>query len=56
MDHYCYQKKFGSSYIILLLYVADMLVVGVDMEEINKLERQLSREFEIKDLGAAKQI
>ncbi|GJZ80925.1 retrovirus-related pol polyprotein from transposon TNT 1-94 [Tanacetum coccineum] len=47
MDHCCYLKKVGSSSIILLLYVDDMLVAGSDMEEI---------EFEMKDLGLAKQI
>ena len=56
MDHCCYQKKFDSSYIILLLYVDDMLIAGSDIQEINKLKKQLSREFEMKDLGAAKQI
>ena len=56
MDHCCYLKKFNSSYIILLLYVDDMLIAGSDMQEINKLKKQLSREFEMKDLGAAKQI
>nr|GEX50914.1 retrovirus-related Pol polyprotein from transposon TNT 1-94 [Tanacetum cinerariifolium] len=44
----------GSSSIILLLYVDDMLVVGFDMVEIKKLKRQLSQEFEMKDLGSAK--
>ncbi|GKB00631.1 retrovirus-related pol polyprotein from transposon TNT 1-94 [Tanacetum coccineum] len=33
-----------------------MLVAGSDMEEIKKLKRQLSQEFEMKDLGPAKQI
>ncbi|GJT15050.1 retrovirus-related pol polyprotein from transposon TNT 1-94 [Tanacetum coccineum] len=47
MDHCCYLKKVGSSSIILLLYVDDMLVAGSDIEEI---------EFEMKDLGLAKQI
>lgn len=56
MDHCCYLKKFKSSYIILLLYVDDMLVAGSDMQEINRLKEQLSREFEMKDLGAARQI
>ena len=55
-DHCHYFKKVGSSYIILLLYVDGMLVVGLDMGEINKLKKQLSNEFEMKDLGAAKQI
>ncbi|GJX61084.1 retrovirus-related pol polyprotein from transposon TNT 1-94, partial [Tanacetum coccineum] len=56
MDHCCYLKKVGSSSIILLLYVDDMLVAGSNMAEIKKLKRQLSQEFEIKDLGFAKQI
>ena len=56
MDHCCYLKKFRSSYIILLLYVDDMLVAGSDMQEIKRLKEQLSREFEMKDLGAARQI
>ena len=53
-DHCCYFKRFESSYIILLLYVDDMLVAGSDMGEIRKLKKQLSSEFDMKDLGAAK--
>nr|KYP53223.1 Retrovirus-related Pol polyprotein from transposon TNT 1-94 [Cajanus cajan] len=56
MDQCCYLKNFGPSYIILLLYVDDMLVVRSNMDEINKLKAQLSEEFEMKDLGAAKHI
>ncbi|GJU54951.1 putative RNA-directed DNA polymerase, partial [Tanacetum coccineum] len=52
----CYLKKVGSSSIILLLYVDDMLVAGSDMAEIKKLKRQLSQEYEMKDLGSANQI
>ncbi|WOG90447.1 hypothetical protein DCAR_0209691 [Daucus carota subsp. sativus] len=50
------QNGFDSSYIILLLYVDDMLIAGSNMREINKLKRQMSEEFEMKDMGAAKQI
>ncbi|GKE53335.1 retrovirus-related pol polyprotein from transposon TNT 1-94 [Tanacetum coccineum] len=56
MDRCCYLKKVGSFSIILLLYVDDMLVAGSDTAEITKLKRQLSQEFEMKDLGSAKQI
>ena len=45
----------GSS-IFLLLYVDDMLIAAKSMSEINKLKTLLSREFDIKDLGAAKKI
>ncbi|XP_073039361.1 uncharacterized protein [Primulina eburnea] len=55
-DHCCYVKKFDDSYIILLLYVDDMLIAGAYLEEIDKLKIKLSKEFAMKDLGAAKQI
>ena len=55
-DHCCYFKKFDNNFIILLLYVDDMLVAGSDMQEIVNLKLKLSKQFEMKDLGAAKQI
>ncbi|KAL5837333.1 hypothetical protein ACOSQ3_014502 [Xanthoceras sorbifolium] len=55
-DHCCYIKRFDNSFIILLLYVDDMLVAGSDMQEIMNLKRELSKQFTMKDLGAAKQI
>ena len=33
-----------------------MLIVGSSIEEINNLKKQLSKQFAMKDLGAAKQI
>ena len=54
-DHCCYFKKTGASYLILLLYVDDMLVVGSPMDEISSLKERLSREFAMNDLGAGKQ-
>ena len=38
-DRYCYVKSFENSYIILLLYVDDMLIAGSDIEKINNLCR-----------------
>ncbi|KAL5835739.1 hypothetical protein ACOSQ4_015236 [Xanthoceras sorbifolium] len=55
-NHRCYIKRFDNSFIILLLYVDDMLVAGSDMQEIMNLKRELSKQFAMKDLGAAKQI
>ena len=55
-DHCCYVKFFGNSYIILLLYLDDMLIVGSSTEEINILKKQLLKQFAIKDLAAVKQI
>ena len=56
-DCYVYVKSLddGSS-IFLLLYVDDMLIIAKSMSEVNKLKILLSREFDIKDLGAAKKI
>ena len=53
-DHYCYFKYFDNSYIILLLYVDDMLITRLSIEVIINLKRELSKQFEMKDLGSAK--
>jgi len=45
-----------GSYIFLLLYVDDMLIIVRSMKEVNKLKALLSKEFNMKDLGAAKKI
>jgi hypothetical protein len=56
-DHCVYFKRLENiSYIILLLYVDDMLVVGPNMQDINVLKKKLANSFAIKDLGAAKKI
>ena len=54
MDFCCYFKSFDDYYIILLLYVDDMLIVGSNMREINKSKRQMSKDFDMKDLDEAK--
>ena len=43
VDRCCYVKFFDNSYIILLLYVDDMLIVGSNIDEINNLKKQLSK-------------
>ena len=40
----------------LLLYVDDMLISGVDADEIKVVKAQLKSEFDMKDLGIAKRI
>ncbi|TXG60794.1 hypothetical protein EZV62_012157 [Acer yangbiense] len=45
-----------SMIILLLLYVDDMLIACQDMSRIQKLKMQLSKEFDMKDLGAAQKI
>ena len=55
-NHYCYVKFSDNSYIILPLYVDDILIAGSSIEGINNLKKQLSKQFAMKDLGTAKQI
>ena len=53
--HYVFTKKFfDDDFIILLLYVDDMLIIGHDCIKIDKLKRELSKSFAMKDLGSAK--
>ena len=49
-DHCCYVKSFDNFYIILLLYVDDMIITGSSIEKINNLKKQLSKQFTMKDL------
>ena len=41
VDHCYYIKKFDNSFIILLLYVDNMLIASSDMQEINTLKQKL---------------
>ncbi|GJX81204.1 putative RNA-directed DNA polymerase [Tanacetum coccineum] len=50
-------EGFGDDdFIILLLYVDDMLIVGKNIGRIAQLKQYLSKSFAMKDLGPAKQI
>ena len=56
-DHCVYLPRLeDGSYIYLLLYVDDMLIAAKSEVEIDRLKAQLSKEFEMKDLGEAKKI
>ena len=55
-DHCLYFKKLNDIFIILVLYVDDMLIVSKSMDEINRLKAHMARTFDMKDLGVAKQI
>ncbi|CAN1246025.1 Retrovirus-related Pol polyprotein from transposon TNT 1-94 [Linum grandiflorum] len=48
-----YTKWFGNSYVILCLYVDDMLIFSSDMSAITETKAFLSSKFEMKDLGPA---
>jgi hypothetical protein len=47
-------EAFG--FILLALYVDDMLIAAKNKSDITKLKAQLSSEFSMKDLGPAKRI
>ena len=51
-----YNELLGGEYIYLLLYVDDMLITSKSRSAIDKLKKNLSSEFEIKDLGEAKNV
>ena len=54
-DHTLFIKKSRNGKItILIVYVDDIIVTGDDLEEIEKLKKQLAKEFEIKELGQLK--
>uniref|UniRef100_A0A3Q7ED08 Reverse transcriptase Ty1/copia-type domain-containing protein n=1 Tax=Solanum lycopersicum TaxID=4081 RepID=A0A3Q7ED08_SOLLC len=56
-DHCVFvQKNSDNNFIILLLYVDDMLIVGKNTSKIDELKKKLCKSFSMKDLGDAKQI
>ncbi|KAG9446485.1 hypothetical protein H6P81_012613 [Aristolochia fimbriata] len=56
-DHCVYLQRFNDGdYIILILYVDDMLVAGTNMKKIDDLKKRLANQFSMKDLGEAKQL
>ena len=56
-DHCVYVKKFpDGNFVILLLYVDDMLRVGQDANVMHRLKGELFKSFDTKDLSPAKQI
>jgi len=56
-DHCVFVKRYGhGNFIILLLYIDDMLIIGHDRKKFFPLKKTLSTSFSMKDLGPAKQI
>jgi hypothetical protein len=51
-----FRKVRDGSFIYLLLYVDDMLIVSKSIREIDNLKKTMSMEFEMKDLGEARKI
>jgi hypothetical protein len=56
-DHCVYFKKLNNDiFIILVLYVDDIILASKSITEINRLKAQMARMFDMKDLGATRQI
>jgi hypothetical protein len=56
-DHYVFIQRFSSDdYIILLLYVDDILIVVKNVSRISRMKKELSKKIAMKDLGPAKCI
>ncbi|CAK8543284.1 unnamed protein product [Lathyrus sativus] len=56
-DHCVFVRTFPNyDFVILLLYVDDMIIVGKSIYNINMLNKKLGESFAMKDMGAAKQI
>ncbi|PHU23194.1 Retrovirus-related Pol polyprotein from transposon TNT 1-94 [Capsicum chinense] len=56
-DHCVFVQSFlDDDFIILLLYVDDMLIVDKNASRIDELKKQLCKSFAMKNLGHAKQI
>jgi hypothetical protein len=55
-DSCVYLKFINGSPTYSLLYVDDILIAAKSMKEVTALKAQLSHEFDMKDLGAAKNI
>jgi len=51
-----YNKLQSGEYIYLLLYVYDMLIAFKSRTAFNKLNKDMSFEFEMKDLGEVKKV
>jgi hypothetical protein len=53
-DHIVFYRHFGRRIAILAVYVDDIIITGDDEHEIAHLKENMSKEFEVKDLGHLK--
>ncbi|MGV7953777.1 reverse transcriptase domain-containing protein, partial [Mycobacterium kansasii] len=50
-------RKFSDGdFLVLLLYVDNMLIMGKDIKKIDRLKQELGKSFAMKDFGPARQI
>ena len=55
-DHCVYMKRFEGNFVILSLYVDDILLAGTSLKAIKTIKDWLSLNFEMKDMGEAEYI
>lgn len=56
-DSYVYRKSVSNNvFILVLLYIDDILIASTNKLEIEKLKIAFNRKFEMKNLGVAKKI
>ena len=56
-DHCVHVKKLDSDdFIVILIYIDDMFIVRRDKSKIEKLKKELSKSFDMKDLRLASHI
>ena len=55
-DKCVYFKDTANGYVIVCLYVDDMLIIGSNNDIIKATKRMLTSEFDMKDLGVADMI
>jgi len=55
-DHCVYIKRFEGNFVILSLYVDDILLAGNSLKSVLAIKEWLSSNFEMKDMGEAEYI
>ena len=56
-DHCVFVQKFSDDdFVILLLYVNDILIVDINVSRMDKLKKQLRKSFSMMDLRPIKKI
>jgi hypothetical protein len=55
-NHFVFYKPYGCFFLVITLYVDDMLLFGNSKDVILDLKYHLSTQFDMKDLGVAKYI
>ena len=51
VDHCVYIKQHKDKYVLLFLYVDDIIIAGNDLEFVQTIKKGLSSTFEMKDMG-----